>query len=138
MKSALAARVSMLHLIFDPAYPVAGHIANPDVFLPAQIRALRYEMHWFQEEPWSHALLDEMLHVPQFAHYWHAAAQRATPPVAGRPLALFQLDLPGAGLLQFRLISEPFAEDRRFRVLYTLPADPATIRQCLAWLQLGS
>lgn len=132
---ALAARPSMLRISFDTAYPVAGRIANPDVFLPAQIRALRYEMHWLQDEAWHAALLAEMLRVPRFAAAWRAADQAPPSPVAGRPLALFQLDLPETGLLQFRLIAEPFGDDRRFRMLYSLPADPKTIRQCLAWLQ---
>ena len=137
-RRALAARPSLLRVIFDPAYPMAGWIANPDVFLPAQIRALRYEMHWFQDEPWYGTLLEEMSGVPRFAHYWRQAAPGAGHPIAGRPLALLQLALPGPGLLQFRLIAESFAEDRRFRVMYYLPGDAKTIHQCLAWLHPGA
>lgn len=36
-----AGRLSMMRLIFDPAYQVTGRIANPEAFFPAQIRALR-------------------------------------------------------------------------------------------------
>jgi hypothetical protein len=35
--------------------------------------------------------------------------------------------------LQFRLLSEPFALDRRFRVMYYLPADAVTMQQCAVW-----
>jgi transcriptional regulator with XRE-family HTH domain len=127
--------VSMLRIIFDPAYQVASWIVNSEDFFPAQIRALRYEMQWFRDEPWYKALIDEMLQCPLFERYWQAAESGPTYHVAGRPLVMFQLDLPGTGLLQFRLISEPFAQDRRFRVLYYLPAEPQTAQQCLRWLE---
>jgi transcriptional regulator with XRE-family HTH domain len=86
----ISRRVSMLRVVFDPVYQVALWISNPDVFFPAQIRALRYEMQWFREEPWYQVLLAEI---------------------------------------------EPFAQDRRFRVLYYLPAEPKTMQQCLLWVQ---
>jgi hypothetical protein len=125
----------MLRVVFDPVYQVASWISNPDVFFPAQIRALRYEMQWFRDEPWYQALLAEMLECPLFERYWRESESGPTYHVAGRPLVLFQLDLPETGLLQFRLISEPFAQDRRFRVLYYLPAEPKTMQQCLLWVQ---
>ena len=52
---------------------------------------------------------------------------------AARALVPVRLAVPGAGLLQFRLSSEPFARDARFRVIYYFPADPATMRRCAAW-----
>jgi transcriptional regulator with XRE-family HTH domain len=137
-RPAIAPRVSMLRVVFDSAYQVASWITNPDVFFPAQIRALRYERQWFRDEPWYRALLDEMLQCPLFERYWREAESGPTYYVAGRPLVLFQLNLPETGLLQFRLISEPFAQDRRFRVLYYLPAEPKTMQQCLVWLQSGT
>ncbi len=133
-RPAITPRVSMLRVVFDPAYGVVPWIGNPDDFFPAQIRALRYEMQWFHDESWYRALLDEMRQCPLFERYWQEAEHGPTYHVAGRPLVLFQLDLPGIGPLQFRLISEPFAQDRRFRVLYYLPADPTTMQQCLSWL----
>ena len=132
---AIGQRVSMLRVIFDPAYQVVPLIANPDAFFPAQIRALRYEMQWLREEPWNQALIDEMLRYPLFERYWRESERGPAYHLAGRPLVLFQLNLPETGLLQFRLMSEPFAQDRRFRVLYYLPAEPKTMQQCLIWLQ---
>jgi transcriptional regulator with XRE-family HTH domain len=122
---------SMLRVIFDEAYGITPLIANPDVFFPAQIRALRYERSPFQNEAWSAAVLDDLLTCATFAHYWTQAESEPIHPVAARPLAPFEINLPDAGLLQFRLVSEPFASDRRFRVLYYLPADPATMGWCL-------
>lgn len=97
----------MLKILFDPAYGVTPLIANPDVFFPAQIRALRCEMQLFQR------------HWTQTDYSF-----------AARPLTPLELDLPDSGRLKFRLLAEPFAQDRRFRVLYTIPADGNTIQ---AW-----
>lgn len=60
----VAQGTSMLRVIFDPAYQVSSWIANPEDFFPAQIRALRYEMQWFRDEPWYEALIAEMLQYP--------------------------------------------------------------------------
>jgi hypothetical protein len=76
-----------------------------------------------------------MLACPEFEHYWthYPAAQTL---FAARPLTLLQLDSEDAGMLQFRLISESFVQDRRFRVIYYLPADAKTIQHCLQWMGL--
>jgi transcriptional regulator with XRE-family HTH domain len=127
-------RISLLRIVFDPAYHVTPLIANPDIFFPAQIRALRYEMRAFHGESWYHALIDDMLHCPLFKHYWLQSESGQPLQLAARPLAPLKLLLPEAGLLQFRLLSEPFAQDRRFRVIYFVPADSQTMQQCLTWL----
>lgn len=128
-------RLSMLKIVFDPAYGMTPLIANPEIFFPAQIRALRYEMNWFGHEPWYAALIDEMLQRPVFAQYWAAGESKPTQQIAARPLTSLEVNLPQIGRLEFRLIAEPFALDRRFRVIYNLPADPATMQHCLTWYQ---
>jgi transcriptional regulator with XRE-family HTH domain len=122
----------ILKLIFDPAYKVTPCIANPQEFFPAQIRALRYEMYPFHNETWCTTLIDDMLKSPLFARHWLESPQ--TYPTAARPLVPIELDLPKIGRLQFRLVAEHFAQDRRFRVIYYLPADSKTMQQCFAWL----
>ncbi len=52
--------LSMLRALFDPAYGVTARIANPDVFFPAQMRALRYQMRLFHGEAWYDALIEEL------------------------------------------------------------------------------
>ena len=124
--------VSMLRLMFDPAYGVSGRIANPDVFFPAQIRALRYQMRLFRSEAWVDALIADLLKLPLFARYWTAAPELLGGElIAARPLIPLELNVPNSGALRFRLTSEPFAHDRRFRIIYYLPADAATMQQCL-------
>jgi transcriptional regulator with XRE-family HTH domain len=127
------ASTSMLRILFDPACGVADLIANPDSFYPATLRALRYEMRLFRGEVWYAAVIEEMLRVPRFAQHWSALEGEALYPAPARPLIPIQLDVPRAGLLTFRLASEALAEDRRFRIIYYLPADAVTMQQCALW-----
>ena len=63
-----------------------------------------------------------------------ARAEPEPPPiVSARVLVPVKLNIPGVGLLQFRLAAEPLVRDARFRLIYFLPADPPTMRQCAAW-----
>lgn len=125
---------SLLAAWFDPASPLGPLVAEPEAFLPAMIRALRYELRPFHAEPWAAALLAELRdNLPRFRHYWATAAREPAPAGAGRALVPVRLAVPHAGLLEFRLAAEPFARDARFRVIYLFPADPATMRRCAAW-----
>lgn len=126
--------LSMLRLVFDEAYGFTASIMNTDVFFPAQIRALRYEVQAFRDETWCNRLIEDMLTCAQFKHYWDQNANLQTQ-FPARPLTPMIIRSQGSDSLQFRLISEPFVQDRRFRVIYCLPADPATIQQCLQWLE---
>lgn len=128
--------LSMLKLLYDPRYGVTPLIANPEVFFRAQIRALRYEMQFSHGEAWYQTLLQEMLaDCPLFERYWQESQREPSHPTAARPLFPLELALPEIGALQFWLTSEPFAQDRRFRVIYYLPADSITMQQCLRWLE---
>jgi transcriptional regulator with XRE-family HTH domain len=117
---------------FDPASPLPALVVEPDAFLPALIRAFRYEQQRFGDEPWQAALLTELLSLPRFRHYWARVEREAAPASAARALVPVRLAVPGAGVLQFHLSSEPFVRDGRFRMIYYFPANPATIRWCRA------
>jgi transcriptional regulator with XRE-family HTH domain len=128
--------VSMLRIIFDSNYGVTPLISNPVEFFRAQIRALRYEMRLFRGEAWYSTLIEEMLKdCPIFVKYWAYAEtnQQESYHIAARPLVPLELRLPGIEMLRFRIASEPFAQDKRFRIIYYIPADSATIGQCVAW-----
>jgi transcriptional regulator with XRE-family HTH domain len=121
---------------FDPASRLAPLVAMPEQFLPALIRALRFEMRRFGDEPWYEpVVLAPLLALPRFRHYWEVVAQESELPGAGRALVPVVLDLPWAGRLQFRLAAEPFARDPRFRAIYYFPADARSMRQCAAWAE---
>ena len=125
---------SMLAPWFDPDSPLGALVAEPAVFLPALVRALRYEIERYRNEPWLAEMLAELLaSLPRFREHWTRAEQEPPPISAARILVPIRLAVPGVGLLQFRLVSEPFVRDTRFRLIYYVPADPATMRQCAAW-----
>jgi transcriptional regulator with XRE-family HTH domain len=125
---------SLMALWFDAASPFGRLVAEPGVFLPGLIRALRYEYQRFQNEPWmTEAIAESAATLPRFREQWEAAIQQPAPISAARVLVPIRLQVPGVGLLQFRLVSEPFVRDTRFRLIYLVPADAATMRQCAAW-----
>jgi transcriptional regulator with XRE-family HTH domain len=124
---------SILAAWFDPTSPLAPLVAEPEAFLPAIIRALRYEMQIFRTEEWYAAMLDRLQELPRFHHYWAVVERETAPASAARALVPARLIVPGVGALQFRLSSERFTRDARFRMLYFLPDDPATMRQCAEW-----
>jgi transcriptional regulator with XRE-family HTH domain len=127
--------LSMIKVIFDSVYGFTNHVANPDEFFPAQLRALRFEMLLFPEAVWYETLIAEMRSCALFEHYWTRADSQLMSQVAARPLTLLQLTSREASVWQFRVMSEPFAQDRRFRVIYLIPAEPKTMEQCLRWFQ---
>jgi hypothetical protein len=101
--------------------------------LPALIRALRYEMQQFRIEPWYAAVLASLQTLPRFRYYWAVVEQEPALASAARALVPVRLTTPDAGLLQFRLSSEHFVRDARFRLVYYFPAAPATMHQCATW-----
>jgi hypothetical protein len=128
------ARLSLPAAWFDPRSALAPLVAEPEVLLPALIRSLRFEMQAFRSEEWYTALLARLVEdLPLFRHYWQAAEPAPAPISAARALVPVRLRVPGAGILHFRLSSEPFARDTRFRVIYYFPADPTTMQHCAAW-----
>ncbi|MCC7367098.1 MAG: hypothetical protein IT306_01675 [Chloroflexi bacterium] len=121
-------------LWFDPSAPFGRLVAEPEVFIPGMVRALRYEYSRFQPEPWIAETLQEMTaRLPRFREVWEQATQLPAPISAARVLLPVKLDVPAAGRLLFRLVSEPFVRDTRFRLIYFVPADAPTLRQCAAW-----
>lgn len=132
-------RRSLLAPWFDPVSPLAALVAEPDVFLPALIRALRYELQQFRTESWYTALLAQLIEeLPQFRRYWLLVQREPASASAARALVPVKLVVPGAGMLRFRLASEPFVRDARFRAIYYFPADSVTMQQCAAWAAEGA
>jgi transcriptional regulator with XRE-family HTH domain len=124
---------SLLAAWFDVDSPLAPLVADPETFLPALIRALRYEMQQFRTETWYTEVLASLHALPRFRHYWAVVEQQPALASAARALVSVRLMTPGVGPLQFRLSSEHFVRDARFRLVYYFPADPATMYQCAAW-----
>lgn len=109
---------SLLAAWFDPGSPLAPLVAEPEAFLPALIRAMRYEMQRFHAEAWCAAVVADLLMLPRFRHWWDIVEGEPTPASAARALVPVRLVVPRAGSLAFRLSSEPFTRDARFRLVY--------------------
>jgi hypothetical protein len=124
---------SLLAAWFDLTSPIAALVAEPELLLPALIRAHRFEMERFRGETWCQPLLARLQELPRFRHHWASVEREPAPASAARALVPIRLAVPGAGLLQFRLASEPFTRDARFRLVYYFAADPATMRRCAEW-----
>jgi transcriptional regulator with XRE-family HTH domain len=127
------ARQSMVAVWFDPDAPLAQLVAEPESFLPALIRALCYEMQQFRTEAWYDAVLAPLHALPRFRHYWAVVEREPALASAARALIPVRLTGPSAGLLQFRLASEHFVRDTRFRLVYFFPSDATTLHQCAVW-----
>lgn len=118
---------SLLAAWFDPGSPLAPLVAEPEVLLPALIRALRYEMQQFA------AVLRHLHAHPRFRRHWATVEREPAPASAMRTLTPVRLNVPGAGALTFRISAEPLLLDARFRIISYVPADPQTLRVCAAW-----
>ncbi len=124
---------SFLGAWFVPSSPLAPLVVEPDVFLPALIRAFRHERQQFGSEPWYASILDRLMALPEFRRYWSMVEREPPPASATRALVPLRLAVPGAGVLQFRLATEPFTRDGRLRIVFYFPADPATMIECAGW-----
>lgn len=132
MLGSLAGR-SILAAWFDPDSPLFPIMAEPAEFLPAMIRAFRSEMRLFHAEVWYPPLIEELRRLPEFRAYWEIVEREPSVASAARALVALSIVTPEAGRLQFRLSSEHFVRDARFRFVYLFPADPTTMRQCAGW-----
>jgi transcriptional regulator with XRE-family HTH domain len=125
---------SIFRLWFDRRYDVADRVQNAETFFLRIMRALRHEMYLFDNEPWYQALIDQLIHeLVLFRMYWERSSQASETASAARALVPLLLTAPGGEPLQFRVSAEPFTRDARFRLVYLLPADPMTMRQCAEW-----
>ncbi len=127
------AGTSLLEGWFDPNSPLSRLVAEPDVFLPALIRAFRSEMQPYRLEPWYRLVHDRLLVLPRFRQYWDQIEQEIAPVSSARALVPVRLNVPGAGHIQFRLSAEYLVRDARFRLIYFFPADLATMQRCAVW-----
>lgn len=124
---------SLLEGWFDPNSPLSRLVAEPDIFLPALIRAFRSEMQPYHVEPWYSLVHERLLAFPRFRHHWDQIEQEIAPVSSARALVPVRLNVPGVGSMQFRLSAEYLVRDARFRLIYFFPADLATMQRCATW-----
>lgn len=121
---------------FDTASSLAALVAAPETLLPALIRAMRHEALPLRAEGWYDEWLATLLVLPRFRYYWARVAEEREGVSAARALVPVRFAAPGFGAAQFRLATEPFTRDARFRLVYPFPADTTTMHRCAAWAAL--
>jgi transcriptional regulator with XRE-family HTH domain len=124
---------SLVAAWFAPTSPISGLLAEPEVILASVIRAMRYEMQAFHSEPWYAEVIGRLQEIPGFRTAWDTLYGDWGVVTAARALVPFRMVVPEAGALLFRLSSERFVRDARFRVVYLFPADPASMNACARW-----
>ena len=127
------AHQSLLEAWFDDSSTLGSLVAEPSEFFPALIRALHYEIQLFRMEPWYETVLTRLRRLPRFSYYWSVVEGEPPPASAARALIPIRLILPDTKPLEFRLSSEHFVQDARFRLVYYFPTDPVTMVQCSTW-----
>jgi transcriptional regulator with XRE-family HTH domain len=125
--------ISIPKFIFDQTYGVTSSVLNAEAFFSAEVRILQFERQRWDDAIWYDTFIDDMRKYPTFDQYWTNYRNNDHEQVPLRPVAHLQLPI-SRGVADFRLISETFAQDPRFRVIYYLPVNAATMRQCVAWL----
>ena len=124
---------SILEAWFDRSSPLSHLVAEPEVFLPALIRAFRSEMEPFRGESWYPELLERLLSLPRFSEIWDRIEQETAPVSSARALVPVRLNVPEVGEMQFRLSAEHLVRDSRFRLIYFFPSDLPSMQQCAYW-----
>lgn len=127
------AGASLLAAWFDERSPLPRLVVEPDVFLPALIRAFRSEMQAYRTEPWYGTVIERLLSVTRFREYWDQIELEVVPVSSARALVPVRLNVPAVGRMQFRLSAEYLVRDARFRLIYFFPADLSTMQRCARW-----
>lgn len=125
---------TLLTQYFDPRSPLGSMVQDPDTFLPGLLQALWAEIeHLRAPGLFDGFLAEQSARSPRFRQIWEGL--QAQPPAisAMRAVNLIRFRTPHAGDLQFRLASETFTRDARFRLVYFLPADVPTVLRCEQW-----
>lgn len=129
-------RLTLFQAFFDKGTRLADLMEHSEVFLAHIIRVLRQDWEPFLEEDWCQALLNtSSAKYPEFKEFWDMAADSRMTELPARPLANLQVKSPIMGPVEFRIARETMNRDKRFRVIYLIPADAATLDQCKKWNQ---
>lgn len=129
-------RLTLYQAFFHSGVRLADLMNHSEAFLSHTIRVLRQDWEWgsFLEEAWCQELLKATsTKYPEFKKYWDMAADHPVADLPARPLANLQVKSPIMGNVEFRIARETMNRDKRFRVIYLIPADAATLEQCEKW-----
>jgi transcriptional regulator with XRE-family HTH domain len=122
--------VTTVDLAFNPAFETRLVLANPDEYLPVMLQFLKAAIYPFHEQPWYQELLAQWSTFPGFSTLWdHVPADTL------RSVVPIKANVPGSGVLQFRLSSADLLLDPRFQIFHLTPFGATTLRACAEWAE---
>lgn len=114
--------MSVLEIIFDEQYGLAQFAENPDEIFSSVLLTYKATMYPYREQEWSQAMTTKLLTLPLFKKYWDSTRSVQQPMnCPTHPHVLFRINVPGGNCRQFRVLSFPFAQDRRFLIVEYVP-----------------
>lgn len=126
-----------IEVLLNPQYDVRRNVVNAEQYIRGTLPVLQFELRPYLHEAWCQALIERLRSSsPEFARLWRET-ERAPRAVAARALHPIVFK-PSEQPLSFWTVSEPLIGDTRFRLLYYVPADEATMRQCNLWKGRGA
>lgn len=129
-------RLTLFQAFFHSGIRLADRMEHSEMFLAHTIGIIRQDWESLLDEKWCQALLKTTFaKYPEFKKFWDMAADHPIAELPARPLANLQVNSPIMGPVEFRIAKETMNRDKRFAVVYLIPANPATLDQCKKWNQ---
>jgi transcriptional regulator with XRE-family HTH domain len=127
--------VTTFDLVFNPTLGGRLLVENPDEFGPAWLHMVKSDLHESRHEAWFAALFGRVRGLPGFSDIWDAVPEAPTRLVTPLSVVPLQLNVPGTGVLQFRLSTSDFLLDSRFQLIHFTPFGAVTLRACAVWAE---
>jgi transcriptional regulator with XRE-family HTH domain len=119
---------SVVEVILDEQYGLTKLADNPNEIFSSVLLTYKAALSVYWDEEWSYEMTANLMRLPLFKKYWdlteqyHQSLNRPT-----HPPALFRINIPGRDRMQFRVLSFPFSQDRRFLIVEYVPLTVAEI-----------
>lgn len=127
---------TLFDLIFDRQFETAFAIKNKDTFVPEMLYVMRCEFEPFKDDEWcKECIRSAKATHPQFRAIWDKVQKMPVQELGLRTMGPIITQAAGGEELSFHLLGTDFVNDSRFRVIQYLPANAATMRQCLEWVE---
>lgn len=129
------AGVTIFDVTFNPAFVTRLLIANPEEYLPAMLEFIKAGMYRFHDEPWYNEIVGRASTFPGFRAVWDSLPADTFQRYAYRSIVPIKINVPGTGVLDFRMSSTDFLLDPRFQIIHFTPFGAKTLRTCAEWAE---
>jgi transcriptional regulator with XRE-family HTH domain len=130
---------TLFDVLFNQSFATAFGLQNKDDFLIDMLEVMRSEFEAFKDEDWcKECIQNTSAAYPEFRRLWGKINTYPVRRLSLRMIGPFLLNPTGNAPLSFYMLGTDFMSDSRFRVIQYLPANMATMRQCLTWVEAES